>query len=628
MTNRNKYLLLAIAALLQLTLWFNTGCANRGVGPQGGPVDTIPPVITKMTVQNGQRNVTTKEMYIQFNEFIQIDGSTENILISPPQQRPPEIKAVGKKLEINFQEDLQDSTTYTIDFGDQIVDNNEKNPYKDLSLCFTTGDQLDSLEIYGQLINAADLNPISGVVIGIHADMEDSAFYKKPFTRIARTNEQGEFVIRNIKSGTYRLYALQDQSRDYCFQPGEALAFCDTTITPYITYDVELDTIFLPDTLSADSLPVADSVVIREYFYYEPSNLILRLFSEDYQRLYFQRAIRNEAHLIQLNFNGPQPQIPQFTAMRLDNDSLAHDSLWVDFTEHSMIQMSDNMDTFKIWLSDSAAIRMDSIQFSMTYYITDSAYNIIPQTDTILSVFRAPVINERTRKTIEEKRLKTGLILKCNANSKFNYFDTLFLTSPTPIESFEADSIHLIHKEDTTLTPVPFQIEKKDSIGLKLAIIASLSPEQDYQLLLDSGAIRDIYQLSNNKDKFDAHVRSVEEYATITIFIQPYSDSAYIQLLNDKDLPIKIQKADSSGTKFSNMEAGTYYLRIFLDENGDGQWTTGDFTTHRQPEQVYYFQKKLNLRANWEFEQHFDWQLIPLLDQKPTDIRKDAAAKK
>ena len=92
-------------------------CANRGQGPQGGPRDTIPPVVVKENPLNGTLNFLGKEVIVQFDEYIQLDDVQKNVLISPPQQVPPEVKAIGKKLSVVFMEDLIDSTTYTIDFG-------------------------------------------------------------------------------------------------------------------------------------------------------------------------------------------------------------------------------------------------------------------------------------------------------------------------------------------------------------------------------------------------------------------------------------------------------------------------------------------------------------------------------
>jgi len=601
----------ALAGSLLLPL---TGCANRGVGPQGGPKDTLGPVVAKMSVPNGARNVKSQQMVIQMNEYVQIEGATDQILVSPPQQRPPEIKAVGKKIEIKFKEPLKDSTTYTIDFGDQIVDNNEKNPLKGYTYSFSTGEQIDSLEVYGTLINAEDLNPISGVVIGLHQQLDDSALYTIPFTRIGRTDADGEFAIRNVKEGTYRLYGLLDQSRDYVFQPGEQVAFADETVTPYISTEVIKDT-------------VGDSVTTLEYFYYEPSNLLLKLFKEDYERLYFQRLLRKQAERIQLVFSSPQPQIPQLAGLRLERDSLGTDSSWVDFTQHCMVQPSERMDTFTIWLTDSLAIQMDSIRLMMTYTKTDSLYRPMLQTDTLMAVYRAPVLNERTKKAMAQKREKMGLGIGCNGKGRWNYFDTLLITSPTPIAHVEKDSIRLCLKEDTVLTPVAMQLEKNDSLGMSLRVLTAWKPTRNYVLTIDSAAITDIYGQCNKKTEYNIQVRSTEEYATMKVYLTPYMPEAVIQLLDNQDKPVRCERAKQDGTQFMHLEAGTYYMRVYMDENGDGKWTTGDVKQHRQPEPVYYFPKKLTLRANWEFEEHWDWQAVPLLQQKPAAIRKDGGKK-
>ena len=115
--------------VLVIALAFSS-CANRGAGPQGGPRDTIPPKVLKETPANGTLSFSGKKIDIHFNEYIQLDDIQKNVLISPPQQTPPEVKAVGKSLSVVFQQDLQDSTTYTIDFGAAICDYNEKTPLR------------------------------------------------------------------------------------------------------------------------------------------------------------------------------------------------------------------------------------------------------------------------------------------------------------------------------------------------------------------------------------------------------------------------------------------------------------------------------------------------------------------
>jgi hypothetical protein len=97
-------------------------------------------------------------------------------------------------------------------------------------------------------------------------------------------------------------------------------------------------------------------------------------------------------------------------------------------------------------------------------------------------------------------------------------------------------------------------------------------------------------------------------------------------LLSNQDKVIKEVPASPDGVLFEFLEPKVYYLRMYLDLNGDGKWTTGDWTTRRQPEPVFYFPARLTLRANWDFEEVFDYTATPQLDSKPQEIIKDAAA--
>ncbi len=601
-----------------------SSCANRGVGPQGGPIDSIPPSIVRTNPDNGCLNYTKPTIDIYFNEYIQLDGSTDNILVSPPQQRPPEIKVIGKHIHVAFQDTLQPNTTYTIDFANYIVDNNEKNPYPEYAFSFSTGDAIDSLEIYGQLINAENLNPMSGVVVGLHSNLHDSAFTTQPFTRIGRTDENGEFSIKNIHAGTYRLYALHDQSRDYIYQPGEAVAFVMEPITPRIDVQIEHDTIWKKDTLDAQGHKIADSIYTSEYYYYEPSELLLKCFKEDKRRIAFQRVIRENAHYFQLIFSAPQQDLPTLRALRLEQDSLAADTTWVNFLDYCVLQPSTGLDTLTYWLTDSAAIKMDSIRFELTYMKTDSVYQLQPQTDTIMAIYRAPRLSAKVLAQQKRKEKALGLQINANVNKKFNIYDTICILSPTPIARIERDSVHLLeYINDSTSIPVSTRVQLRDSSRMAYQVIARLRHDADYDLVLDSGAVVDVYGKTHKKETFIMHVRPQEDYATLTIRLATPCPNAIIQLLDTKDQPVRQMPVTGNNAAFRYVEPGSYYLRMFVDTDHNGRWTTGDWLTKRQPEEVYYFRKKLTLRANWDFEEIVDWQNVPLLQQKPRAIRKD-----
>lgn len=599
------YIALAFSALLV------SSCANRGSGPQGGPKDSIPPTLLRETPENGTCNFTEKMIVLQFDEYVQLNNVSENVLISPPQLNPPIVKAIGKRVIVTFEEDLKDSTTYTIDFGEAICDNNEKIPLGKYSFSFATGDHIDTLAMFGKVINAYNLNPVQGVTVGVHEELDDSAFATVPFTRIAKTDSAGQFGVLNMRGGMYRIYALREGSKDYMYQPSELLAFTDEVFSP---------------SLACDS----DSV-----WYHVPDTIVLKLFSENIQRHYFIRGLRDqEAHYFTLYFSAPQAELPTIVALRPDSsqqsvisdqqsgDSIQQsgDSTWVDFTKYMLCQANPTKDTLIYWLTDSMAIRMDTLLFAMTYKMSDSLYQLVDTTDTLQIIYRHPKLNQKALEAKQRKDANRKVELKSNASSKFDIYKQIEWYAGTPIRDYEKDSIHLYEKKDTLLLPVSYTMAATDSSGLRYVLQADLQPEHIYTLRMDSGAMHDIYGIPNNAFTADYRLRSLDEYSTLTIHLTHYDERARIQILDEKDKVIREEPALAEGTKFTYLEAKSFYVRMYLDLDGNGEWTTGNWAQKRQPEPVYYFSSKLTLRANWEFEENFDHLSTPLLKQKPKSL--------
>lgn len=671
------YLWMVLAALCL------RACANKGMGPQGGPKDTTPPDILNVTPANGSVNFSGNTIVIQCNEYLQMKDVANQVLMSPPQRRTPTVKALGKKVVVTFEEPLRDSTTYLIDFGKSICDLNEGNPIESYAYAFSTGPQIDTLQMSGVLINAENLNPISDMLVGIHDDLRDSAFLNKVFVSIARTDEKGHFTLRNLHAGKYHIYALNDISKDYVYQPGEGLAFSDSLFIPIAidtfvidvpeqkTDSLPLDSlpqdsaaIRLPaDTLPAknDSLPAqsnaiaivlpadssvasvdssaivlpadsvlpdslqADTVVqLKKITRYEPSNILLRYFEENKRKMYFVRCLREEPHFFRLLFASPQDSMPRF-------DSLPP----------SYIQSSQGMDTITVWLQDSAYIKQDTIEFGMTYQLTDSVYNIRWQTDTIAAIYRAPKLTaqqEAARKREKEKAPKPVLEIKNNASSSFDIYQPLKLTFAWPLEKWESDSLRLWHllplaegsdpNAERQKDTVDFEFVKLDSCGSQFAIKVAWEAGQQYELEIDSAAFTSIYGVSSDKQVLKLGIKSLDEYATLIMKIQPFNPNMMIQVLSEKDEPVRTLRAQVEGTRFEYLKPESFYVRIYEDLNGDSVWTTGDWLKHRQPEPVYYFDRKLTLKANWDFEETFNYLEKAVLEQKPQELRKDAGGKK
>jgi hypothetical protein len=614
---RHLYIIILLLGLL-------SSCANLGGGPQGGPRDTIPPKVEKESPLNGTLNFDAKRIEIHFDEYIQLGDIQKNVLISPPQQKAPEIKAIGKTLSVVFADPLIDSTTYTLDFGSAICDYNEKTPLNGYIYSFSTGDVIDSLAISGRVYNSANLDPVAGVLVGIHINPADSALTTTPFIRITRTDEDGYFTIHNMRGGSYRLFALDDISRDYLYQPGEALAYADSLITPYVERREVADTTWR-DTLGIDPQTKdtlftrqIDSISLVTKTFYLPDSLVLWYFAEEKQRHYFKGVYREEPHAFSLIFSAPQDSIPSILPLSpSQRDSMASDSAWVNWMDYTLVQSNTSHDTLTFWLTDSLAIGQDSIYLEMTYLVSDSLYQLVPQRDTILAVYRRPRMSEKAWENLQRQKRERKLELKSNASGKFEIYDTLHISSAYPLDSIKKEHIHLVHRVDSITKPVSFELQIVDSLKQRIQLVATLQPSESYHLTLDSAACYDIYGKCNDSTAFPIRLKSLDEYSSLLVKLTHYDERARIQLLNDKDQVLQELPALETGTYFDHLAPTTYYLRLYLDLNADQRWTSGDWIAHRQPEPIYYFPSKLKLRANWDFEENFDHLAIPQAQSKP-----------
>ena len=249
--------------------------------------------------------------------------------------------------------------------------------------------------------------------------------------------------------------------------------------------------------------------------------------------------------------------------------------------------------------------------------MSDSVYNLIPQTDTILAVYRRPRMSEKAWENLQRKNRERKLELKSNASSKFEIYDTLRILSPFPLDSVKSEYIHLSHLKDTTKIPLSFTILAGDSLKQNIQLVATLEPSESYLLTIDSAAIYDIYGKCNDSIGYALKLKSLDEYSSLLVKMPHFDARARIQLLNDKDAVVRELPAAETGALFTYLTPTTYYLRLYIDWNGDKQWTTGDWLTKRQPEPVYYFPSKLKLRANWDFEENFDHLATPQMESKP-----------
>lgn len=204
-----------LAGLLGITsaisFFISPGCANI-VPPQGGPRDTIPPVLLKVMPGDSSTRFTSKKIDFYFDEYIDVQDPQTQLLLSPLPTTNPTIDARLRDLSVRLKDSLLPNTTYTIDFGSSIKDFTEGNIAKGIRYVFSTGNYIDSLEINGKVILAESGKTDSTLIAMLHTDATDSAVYKKKPVYIARLDKEGRFSFKNLPAQTFYLYALKDES--------------------------------------------------------------------------------------------------------------------------------------------------------------------------------------------------------------------------------------------------------------------------------------------------------------------------------------------------------------------------------------------------------------------------------
>ena len=615
--NRHK-----LPALLMLMIVVYS-CASMG-NPDGGPYDEEPPKFVRSTPKPFAINSKEKKVTIEFDEFIKLEKAAEKVVVSPPQLEQPEIKASGRKVVVGLVDSLRPNTTYTIDFADAIVDNNEGNPLGNYAFTFSTGTTIDTMEVSGTVLSASDLEPVKNIQVGLHSDLSDSAFMKKPFDRVSRTDSRGHFSIRGIAPGKYRIYALMDGNQNYLFDSKtEMIAFSDSIIIPAMEDAMRQDTIW------KHSLTI-DTIKSVGYTRFLPDDIILRAFKEENDRQYLTRSERDKENHFVLTFSARADTLPTLKGLNFDE------------RDAFIIEKTDRNDSICYWIKDSLIYQMDTLEIQMDYLATDTLDRLVPQTDTLFLAnkltraerekleAKAAEEKEKERKKKEKKGEKIEpeptkfLTLNVDAPSAFDLDRNVYLSFDAPVASIDTAAIHMEIKKDSLWEEIPFLFVSDSVLPRKYEILAEWEPEKEYQLSIDSMAFKGVYGLHTNKVKQTMKVKKLNEYGTILLNITGADSTAVVELLDGSGKVLRQQRITPQNTAdFYYLNPGTkFYIRLFNDRNGNGVWDTGKYSEHLQPEEVYYFPKVWEMKANFDFEENWNINAVPVEKQKLDEIKK------
>lgn len=616
------YLLAVSSCLLAIS------CARMG-NPDGGWYDDTPPYVVNSSPADRATNVKPKRVSIYFNEFIKLEDAQNKVIISPPQLEMPEIKASGKRVIVDLKDTLKENTTYSIDFGDAISDFTEGNPMGNYAFTFSTGSVIDTLQVSGYVLNAENLEPIKGIQVGLYDDLSDTAFLKKPMIRISRTDSRGHFVIKGVAPGTYRCYALQDADNNYIYnQKAEMVGFSHDTFEPSWKPDTRQDTIW------RDSLHI-DNIVRVPYTHFLPDDITLLAFTALQDNRYLLKTERTEPHKIGFYFTYGDSVPPTIRGLNFASDSAF------------IVEPSLKNDTVYYWLRDTALVNQDTLRMEVQYMMTDTTNLLVSKTDTLDITPKEPYEKRMKAKQKEiekwekeqEKKKKHDepydsvmpteqLNLKINPAGSLSPESIVTIESPTPLLRIDTAAIHLYTKVDSLWYDADYVLKPSAHNIRSYTLTADWKPETEYSLEIDSAAIEDIYGLVIGPVKQGMKVKSEDDYSTLTVNLSGIQDTAIIvQLLTSSESVVMQNKAKNGVAEFYYVNPGKYYLRAFVDSNGNGQWDTGDYYADRQAEAVYYYPEETECKAKWDVTRNWNLTARKRFDQKPAAIVKQKADK-
>ena len=514
------------------------GCARRSA-PTGGLKDSIPPVLVASNPKMNNVNFSADEIRLTFNEWVELKGLDQQLIISPPiEKNKYEIKplsGITKKIFISFLDSLQENTTYTINFGNSIVDNNEGNEMNFFNYTFSTGPTLDSLFIKGNVEDAFNLETdeyLSLQLYRIDSTFNDSIIYNNQPTYLANSLDTTAYRFKNLREGKYILIALKDMGNDYIFNPlYDKIGYYDSII----------------------SLP-KDSIIN------------LRLFKEE------TPIIWDRPHFI----NSEKIGFGYYGKLDLSKISLVSkipDSINYLFTKEK------DKDTINFWLSKNS---LDSLEFKLK------------EVDTIKTL---TVKFDRSKDSIIDS-LRISDITKSVIGLK----EKFKLSSNLPVKKI-SDSLIFIRDIDSTLIPFKSSINNNlDEVTLDFDV----KPQDDYSIYILPNAIIDHRGGTNDTLGFRTRSQSLEDYGNVYLNVIRDSESQYIlQMVNsNNEIVRKYNSIKSDGIyNFELVKPGKYIFRMIRDNNRNKEWDTGNYLKKIQPEEVYYSNFELEIRANWDFNE-------------------------
>jgi uncharacterized protein (DUF2141 family) len=528
---------------------FLFACAKQS-SPTGGPKDTIPPTVTRYIPQNKSTNFKGRSFELEFNEYVQLKNPKEEIIVSPTIGKNYKVDAKKNTIKLTSETDLDDSTTYTINFRDAVTDITEQNPAKNLRMAISTGSYIDSLSIEGNVKNIIDEKPSKDVTVGLQPYSDTFSILKDQPTYFTKTDEKGNFIIENLKPGLYLISAVKDANKNLIADTkSEAYAFLkDSILLDGNKKGIKLGLV-KQDTRP---LKITSTRPYNTYFNIKTSKNIIdyQIRSDDSTDLYHSFG-PDQSNIVIYNTLVNRDSALVHLTVRDSIDNRADSSFYIKFRAGTPEKFTFNISNAKL-IGHTRELSFD-VTFSkpLKELDFDSIRFQVDSLTTLNFTQQEVDYNESSRTMKIKKLVPKGTYTKppdaegANVPELPKYLNTLKLGRASFI-SIENDS----------------SAEASQNIPLQW--------EQDLGLI------------------------SVETKG---------HEPAIIELV-DKNLKV-VRSARGPKATFADLEPSDYLVRVIIDRNNNGKWDAGNYIKKIEPEKIVYYQtekgeRETKLKQNFE----------------------------
>ena len=578
------------------------------------------------------------KFYIEFNEYVQIKDQHKELYTSPAMKKKPTVSRRGKGIVVQIKDTLRPNTTYAINFGSSILDNNEGNPLHSMRYVFSTGPEIDSMIVSGYTADSYEADSVSKTFIyffiadSVERNQEwDSTMFKYKPDVIARAENNGIFIAQNLKPVPYRIYAFEDTNNNMEYEPSvDQIGFLDTTYNP-----AEMPGF----TIWYDSL--------RHYPSAEPQ-LYFRMFMDRrFTRQTLSGQERLNRHKAMLYFGAQNPEV-----VKIELDSIPEDKVIYD-------PQTIGKDTVALWFNRPAEELPDTIKGEITYFKHDSINNLVESSDKLrLAWVKTETKEEKQEREKQEKERekaeKAGeeyvpptppntFKVTMSTSGELNKDKNLDMEFDYPLTRFDSAAITLrmVRDGESDTTNVDFHFVQDTLNRRKYQLRAEWVSKAKYTLTMPAGVFANIAQEQNDSMSYNYTGSDPEQYAIVRVNVKSsHPKTRYIlQLTNAQGRTQKqIFDVKSGDYIFEYVSPGDVMLRVVEDKNGNGKWDTGDMVAMRQPERTEIYKNEegvehITTKANWEIDiaVNMDQDFAPVTMEsviKMIDDREDERLKK